>query len=87
MNEYTSFLRDFASSNVDSLEEDHVHMLLGAARIIEELVIERNDARLMYCEAEAEVNMYNKVATTAAEIADNMGWQDVADLIRKENNR
>jgi hypothetical protein len=67
---------DFLRVENDRLKEEN-----------ERLKDDLQDARMMYCEAEAEVNMYNKVATTAAEIADNMGWQDVADLIRKENNR
>lgn len=67
---------DFLSAQNDALQAE-------VMRLRDEL----QDARMMYCEAEAEVNMYNKVATTAAEIADNMDWPDVADLIRKENNR
>ena len=34
-NEYAKFLRDFADANIDSFEDEHLHMLRNAAREIE----------------------------------------------------
>jgi chromosome segregation ATPase len=44
-NEYTQFLRDFAEANIDSFEDEQLHMLRNAAREIETLIEEREEAR------------------------------------------
>jgi hypothetical protein len=50
-NEHTQFLRDFAEANIDSFEEEQLHMLRNAAREIENLIEERNSARRDFCNA------------------------------------
>lgn len=42
-NEHTQFLRDFANANIDSFEEEQLHMLRNAAREIENLIKEVKD--------------------------------------------
>jgi len=44
-NEYTQFLRDFAEANIDSFEDEQLRMLRNAAREIETLIEEREEAR------------------------------------------
>jgi len=50
-NEYTQFLRDFADANIDSFEDEQLHMLRNAAREIETLIEERDSARRDFCNA------------------------------------
>ena len=50
-NEYAKFLRDFADANIDSFEDEQLHMLRNAAIEIENLIEERNSARRDFCNA------------------------------------
>jgi hypothetical protein len=52
-NEYTQFLRDFADANIDSFEDEQLHILRNAAREIENLIEERDLARREICRWEA----------------------------------
>ena len=67
---------DFLRVENDRLKEEN-----------ERLKDELQDARMMYCEAEAMVTHYLGKTIPAAEIADNCEWPDVAELIRRENER
>ena len=68
-NEYAKFLRDFADANIDSFEDEHLHMLRNAAREIENLIEERDSARWEVCELSRNDSM-ESVSKVAAE----RGW-------------
>jgi hypothetical protein len=68
-NEYAKFLRDFADANIDSFEDEHLHMLRNAAREIENLIEERDSARWEVCELSG-----NGSIDSASRVADERGW-------------
>ena len=68
-NEHTQFLRDFADANIDSFEDEQLHMLRNAAREIENLIEERNSARWEVCELSG-----NGSIDSASRVAEERGW-------------
>jgi hypothetical protein len=68
-NEYAKFLRDFADANIDSFEDEQLHMLRNAAREIENLIEERDSARWEVCELSG-----NGSIDSASRVADERGW-------------
>jgi hypothetical protein len=68
-NEYAKFLRDFADANIDSFEDEQLHMLRNAAREIENLIEERNSARWEVCELSG-----NGSIDSASRVAIERGW-------------
>jgi hypothetical protein len=72
-NEYAKFLHDFAEANIDSFEDEQLHMLRNAAREIENLIEERNSARWEVCELSG-----NGSIDSASRVAEERGW-DLTD--------
>lgn len=68
-NEYAKFLRDFADANIDSFEDEQLHMLRNAAREIENLIEERDSARWEVCELSG-----NGSIDSASRVAEERGW-------------
>lgn len=72
-----NFLRDFAAANSDSFEPEQIQNLVESANLIENLIAERDDARMLYCEYVAQDHREGYVdhpEQTPQDVALSMGW-------------
>ena len=83
-----NFLRDFAAANSDSFEPEQIQNLVESANLIENLIAERDDARMLYCEfvaADRREGYVDHPEPNPQDIANEMewdgltfdGWEDV----------
>ena len=80
-NELVSWLRDFAAANHDGFEPEQIQRLNDAANTIENLIAERDDARMLYCEFVAQDHREGYVdhpEQTPQDVAQSMGWEGIS---------
>lgn len=80
-NELVSWLRDFAAANHDGFEPEQIQRLNDAANTIENLLAERDDARMLYCEFVAQDHREGYVdhpEQTPQDVAQSMGWEGIS---------
>jgi hypothetical protein len=72
-----NFLRDFAAANNADFEPEQIQNLVESANLIENLIAERDDARMLYCEFVAQDHREGYVdhpEQTPQDVALSMGW-------------
>jgi hypothetical protein len=70
-----NFLRDFAAANNADFEPEQIQNLVESANLIENLIAERDDARMLYCEFVAQDHREGyDPEQTPQEIALSMEW-------------
>lgn len=72
-----NFLRDFAAANSDSFEPEQIQNLVESANLIENLIAERDDARMLYCEfvaADRREGYVDHPEPNPQDIANEMEW-------------
>lgn len=76
-----NFLRDFAAANNADFEPEQIQNLVESANLIENLIAERDDARMLYCEFVATDHREGYVdhpEQTPQDVALSMGWDGLA---------
>lgn len=76
-----NFLRDFAAANNADFEPEQIQNLVESANLIENLIAERDDARMLYCEFVAVDHREGYVdhpEQTPQDIALSMGWDGLS---------
>ena len=76
-NNLANFLRDFAAANSDSFEPEQIQNLVESANLIENLIAERDDARMLYCEfvaADRREGYVDHPEPNPQDIANEMEW-------------
>lgn len=72
-----NFLRDFAAANNADFEPEQIQNLVESANLIENLIAERDDARMLYCEfvaADRREGYVDHPEPNPQDIANEMEW-------------